>query len=164
MTPPVKIADIANCGARAAAILATLHRRCFETAWSQAEFARLLARDGAYAFIAARAEREIGLLFAQRVLDEAEIYALGVLPRWRRQGIGTRLINVASGALARDGAKNVFLEVAETDSSALGCYRKNGFDVAGRRPGYYPGSGRARTAIVMRHRLVPHCTMARHRT
>ncbi len=62
--------------------------------------------------------------------DEAEILNLAVHPAHRRGGIGALLL---SGL----GYENLYLEVRETNETAIAFYNKLGFYKQGVRPGYY---------------------------
>ena len=69
--------------------------------------------------------------------DEAELLNLAVLPSCRRQGIGSRLLEQMFREAATRGAARIFLEVRETNQSAIGLYQRYGFAVSMRRRGYY---------------------------
>jgi ribosomal-protein-alanine N-acetyltransferase len=57
--------------------------------------------------------------------------------------------------LARGGVRHVFLEVAASNTAALGLYRDMGFLEAGRRPGYYRRKHGTEDALIMRRELSP---------
>ena len=69
--------------------------------------------------------------------DEAEILTIAVLPPWRRQGLGERMLMAALDAIDASGIQSVFLEVAENNPAGQNLYRKHGFTQVGRRSGYY---------------------------
>jgi len=72
-----------------------------------------------------------------RSAGEAHISTLAVHPRLRRKGIG-QLILLAMIDKARSlGAKHITLEVRASNLVAQSLYRKYGFQVVGRRRGYY---------------------------
>jgi len=122
------------------AALAGIHAACFSTPrpWSAAEFAALLAAEGA--ILAAESR---GFLLARTLLDEAEILTLAVLPEARRQGIASRLLSRFSAAAIERGVKTVFLEVAADNAAALALYTRAGFSPTALRKGYYTCTGRA---------------------
>ena len=74
---------------------------------------------------------------------EREILNVAVANRYRRQGIGTALLQNELGRRAV-----CFLEVRESNGAALALYRKLGFVEVGRRPQYYDAP--VETAIVMK--------------
>lgn len=75
-------------------------------------------------------------LMASVVPPEAEITDLGVHPRTRRTGQARRLI-----AELQDITDTIFLDVAETNTTAISLYQSSGFRVTGRRPHYYEVAG-----------------------
>ena len=113
--------------------LADLHADVFDAPWSAAAFADLLGQAGVFA-----EGDEGGFILIRIVADEAEILTLGVRPEARRQGLGGRLVQSASGRASRLGATRLFLEVAEDNLSARALYDGLGFETAGRRRRYYP--------------------------
>ena len=51
------------------------------------------------------------------------------------------------------GATQIFLEVRPSNEAALALYKKVGFEMIGRRKGYYPALNGREDAVVMRHLL-----------
>jgi [ribosomal protein S18]-alanine N-acetyltransferase len=76
--------------------------------------------------------------------NESELLNVAVDPKFRRRGIGRRLI--AECTSRHTGT--VWLEVRERNSAARNFYQHLGFAEAGRRPDYYREGGDA--AIVMK--------------
>lgn len=72
--------------------------------------------------------------------SEAEIHTLGVEPSWQHRGVGRALLAGLLAAADAEGA-TVFLEVRTDNEAALALYRSEGFEVLGRRKGYYRPSG-----------------------
>jgi len=128
------------------AILARLHGACFADAWSETTLAELLASPGVFAFLADGGE---GFVLARAVAGEAEILSIGVVPAYRRKGIGRRLLSAAAVEAKRRGAKHLFLEVASDNGPALALYRGAGFARVGRRAGYYHRAAGAVAAEVL---------------
>jgi len=69
--------------------------------------------------------------------DQAELLNLAVHPSFRRQGVGSQMLEETLAATARQGATRIFLEVRHSNTPALRFYERHGFQVCGRRPGYY---------------------------
>lgn len=113
-------------------VLATLHAQAFDHPWSAAELTALLDSPGAFAI----AEEE-GFVLARAIAGEAEIITLAVVPAARRQGLATRLMEQAVVRAIALGAEAMFLEVAEDNHAAARLYAGLGFEIAGRRVGYY---------------------------
>lgn len=137
------------------AVLAALHSEAFEQGWSAREFRELLAMPGAKAIIAHEAGVPQAFLLARQAADEAEIVTIATRPAARRLGIARQLLAFWMAQAAAQGVRQVFLEVAVTNSAALGLYAALGFAEAGRRKGYYRRGNTAQDAIVMRREAVP---------
>ena len=85
-------------------------------------------------------ERTLAFLYVQKVLDEAEIIRIAVVPEWRRRGLANRLWEVLVRHPGGCDPARVFLEVAAANAPARAFYERLGFRVSGRRAGYYgPG-------------------------
>ncbi len=76
--------------------------------------------------------------------QESEILNLAVGPGSRRQGVGISLLQEA----VRHLPGPVFLEVRASNRAALDFYQCFGFQVVGRRPGYYENP--SESAVVMK--------------
>ncbi len=83
----------------------------------------------------------IGFLVLWKIVDEAHIATLAVHPRFRRQGVASLLLRTALDAAAEEGTRVAYLEVRASNASAQRLYRAFGFQVVGRRRGYYRDSG-----------------------
>lgn len=101
-------------------------------------------------------DREIiGYAVLAHMVDEAHLLNLCVAPAWQGLGHGQRLLRRATDIARWHAARRLLLEVRPSNPAALHIYRQNGFEVIGRRPGYYPASSGREDAIVMARRLKP---------
>jgi ribosomal-protein-alanine N-acetyltransferase len=131
--------------------LAALHAEAFDAPWTAADFADLLETPATMAVAAGDLD---GFVLVRIAAGEAEILTIAVRPAARRGGIGRRLVDAAAEAAARREAESLWLEVAADNAAALALYAAAGFEVAGRRPGYYKrGGGTRMDAVVMRRTL-----------
>ncbi len=92
---------------------------------------------------------ESGFIFCGKVLDEAEIYTICVLPDKRRLGIGGNLLDAAVQYADQNGIKKFFLEVDENNTAALALYTAGGFKKVGFRKNYYTDGKKITNAIIM---------------
>ena len=150
--------SLRRAGAVDAALLGRLHRECFASdrdgeAWGTEAMAGLITAPGHFALIAQEAERPIGFVLARRVSDQAEILSLGVPAAARRRGIATALLAGILGFLVAQGARQVFLEVAEDNEGAQALYRSLGFSPTGRRLAYYARADGRVDAVVYHREL-----------
>ena len=128
---------VETVGFEAAEGLAELHARAFAAPWSLGDLRALMGGYGAVALAAGEAERRLGFILMRCVAGEAEILTLAVSPAARRRGVGVALVDAAASTAFALSADRLWLEVATDNDAAVALYRKAGFAVTGRRPGYY---------------------------
>lgn len=107
--------------------------------WSAREYDALFAPEAPerVALVAyERADAIAGFVVA-RCGEEWELENVVVDPMFRRRGIGRALIEELMRRARQGGAKDVFLEVRESNAAARALYGKMGFREEGRRPRYY---------------------------
>ncbi len=124
--------------------------------WSDAQFTAVCAgTDGspAWALVAADDGRIDGFVVASRVLDEASILSIAVVPRQQRNGLGRSLLLAAIARAEREGAVRCLLEVRETNAAARRLYTEIGFALDGVRKNYYPREGGREDALLMSREL-----------
>ncbi len=121
--------------------------------WPEESYQEVLTWPGVVALVSEVDEKVTGLILGRRVADEAEILNLAVLPPARRRGEGGALLKAALEEFRSRGVTRVFLEVRESNMTAITFYAKHGFEKAGRRGGYYRNPDEA--AIVMAKKLTP---------
>lgn len=137
---------VRRCGEADPAALAELDAACFSPAWTAAALAAELAQRGALGLLLTRAAAPIGYALFRRLLDEAELLRIGVLPGERGRGFATQLLAHGLGLLREEGVVACLLEVREDNAAAVAVYRHAGFAVVGRRRSYYPDGT---TALLM---------------
>jgi [ribosomal protein S18]-alanine N-acetyltransferase len=120
----------------AAAIAAILAASTGASRWSAGDIL-MLAQGGTRIWVAEEAGEVVAASAARTVADEVEILNLGVAPPWRRRGVGRNLLVAAIERAAQAGARQVFLEVRESNRGARAFYAALGFVQTGRRPNYY---------------------------
>lgn len=131
------------------ALLAALDAACLPEVWEAGFFEQILKDPGGFAFIGEANGVPLGFVLGRRAADEAEILALGVLPAYRRNGLGGRLVRAAAVRAQALGATALFLEVAVDNGAARALYAAHGFCEAGARKRYY-GAGAGGDALVLR--------------
>ena len=127
----------------------------FPTPWSLSSFRYELVENPYAGLYGARCANGPLVAFAcVWVIDqELKINNLAVHPRWRGRGIGGRLLEALLEIGARQGCLEATLEVRPSNGPALSMYSRAGFQVVGRRRGYY--SDTHEDALVMSCPLVP---------
>jgi [ribosomal protein S18]-alanine N-acetyltransferase len=135
-----------------------LHHEAFEpmgeSGWTRQDIAGLLASPGVAGFLLTEAMIDIGMAICRVVADEAELLTVAVDPGHRRRGGARLLLDAVVEKAQSGGARSLFLEVGEDNARARALYDSLGFDVVGRRAGYYVRQGRPTAdAFIMRLNL-----------
>lgn len=137
-------------------VAALHHQGGFARPWEPGECAALLADRAVVAegvFIGSAGD-PCGFVLSRMAADEAEILSIVVAGGRRRSGLGQSLLCAHMAQLAARGAVQLFLEVEEGNEPAIGLYNRLGFEIVGRREGYYPKPDGSRVAaLVMRRAL-----------
>lgn len=125
----------------------------FATPWSSRTFLNLLRRPNAALLVAEDARRTIlGYAVVWFAGPEGELGDLAVRDDRRRSGIGGALVEAVLAEAGARGASEVYLEVRESNESARTLYGRLGFEVIGRRPGYYAEP--VEDALIMRRSVI----------
>ena len=105
--------------------------------WSADQLAQELNRENGWQFVALDQGRPVGFVCGRIVIDEAEIFKVGVAKNARRQGVGSLLLEHCLGFMADHGVKSCFLELRCSNDAAKNLYLKYGFQQVGQRKNYY---------------------------
>lgn len=91
----------------------------------------------------------IGFCILQPVVDEANLLLMAIDPSMQGQGLGYQLLD-QSIQLLQNNPVQIFLEVRESNTVAIGLYEKLGFHQIDIRRNYYPkASGGNENAVIM---------------
>lgn len=91
----------------------------------------------------------VGFCVLQPVLDEANLLLMAVDPICQGQGLGYQLL-IESIERLKNNPIQIFLEVRESNYSAIGLYEKSGFHQIDLRKNYYPTlNGNKEHAVIM---------------
>jgi len=143
---------LSQAGPADARAMAALHAASFHRAWSDGEFADLLAQGDVVADRVIVGRWLAGFILSRIAAGEAEILSVAVKPARRGKGLGRGLLDQHLRRLAGRGVGTVFLEVAEDNWPARALYRRAGFSDVGRREGYYP-EAKGAAALILRRDL-----------
>jgi len=129
-----------------------IERASFPTPWSRGAFLYELKENQVARCWVARVARDVvGYLCVWEVGSELHITNLAVHPAWRRRGIARSLLGAILEDARRRRLTSAVLEVRPTNREARGLYERSGFQVIGRRKGYYYDTGE--DALVMEANL-----------
>lgn len=120
-----------------------LEERIFPTPWTRKSYEFELEHNPASEqwVIEVWAEQNEWLIVAYSVCwqlgDELHVANIAVAPKFRRLGLGRRLLHHVLARAAEKGMKSATLEVRSGNLAAQALYAHFGFEVVGRRKRYY---------------------------
>jgi ribosomal-protein-alanine N-acetyltransferase len=128
-----------------------IDQACYEpeVAYSKRELRAYLRFNGSDCLVAeaqadsaspGAAEQQIaGFCISARRDESGYIVTIDVLPEFRRHQVGTELLNEIERRLAANGVREVALETATDNDSAVAFWTKHGYRNRGIKKDYYPG-------------------------
>jgi ribosomal-protein-alanine N-acetyltransferase len=126
-----------------------IERESFTAPWSRGAFLYEIEQNrAARCWVSRHRQAIVGYLCLWEVADEIHITNLAVDRAFRRRGVARFLLTETLSEARARGIRSVFLEVRPNNTEALGLYAAQGFQVIGRRKGYYYDTGE--DALVMR--------------
>lgn len=129
--------EILEMDQKTAVQVAQLEEICFSDPWSEKSIASELSNPLSLWLVAMEGERLAGYVGSQSVEGEADMMNVAVHSDFRRRGVGETLVRALVTALAEKGIHSLTLEVRVSNVSAIGLYRKIGFEQVGLRKNYY---------------------------
>jgi [ribosomal protein S18]-alanine N-acetyltransferase len=126
-------------------VLWSIDQQCFAPgiAYSKRELAIYIRRRGSFTIVAEIAGTRnasspvAGFIVAEASRSMGHIISIDVLPESRRLGVGSKLLLAAENRLRSLGCRNVILETAVDNRSALGFYKRHQYTVLKVSPRYY---------------------------
>lgn len=115
--------------------IAEIEKHCFSTPWTEEQVA--LSGDSTVFFLAKREGKAIGYGGMYTVLDEGYVTNIGVMPQYRRLGIGRKLVEMLVEYSLEMKLAFLSLEVRPSNSEAIALYKSFGFEEIGRRKDFY---------------------------
>lgn len=117
--------------------LAIIEKECFSTPWSEKALSDEVENSHAR-FLVAFCDGEIsGYIGAHNIVGEVYITNVAVAKKFRRMGVGEKLIKALVDLCEKEGAEFITLEVRESNSPAIKLYEKTGFQKVGSRKNFY---------------------------
>jgi ribosomal-protein-alanine N-acetyltransferase len=99
-------------------------------------------------YIMCRIEHGFSDVKRLRFVRKGHIISVAVLPEFRRGGIAMELVKQALNALQEIKADECYLEVRETNDTAIKLYDKLGFSLARKVPHYYADGAEALVMVI----------------
>ena len=101
----------------------------------------LIKADNSFIYVYTISEKVCGYLMVLDSIDVYEILAIATVEEYRNKGIAQELLDKIK-------TKDIFLEVRESNQTAINFYKKNKFKEISIRKNYYPKP--AENAIIMK--------------
>ena len=117
--------------------LLEIERSSFANPWSEADFGYLLVDRDALCLGLLHCGELIGYALGYFADRDFYLANLAVDPGYRNRGWGGQLLERMLRVASAQGASCCALEVRSANRAARSLYRKAGFQVVGRRAGYY---------------------------
>ena len=116
-----------------------LEAECIKHPWTKEEITDLVRSDRKLCLVARtdNGDAVVGYCGASFVEDEAEVGNLCVSGKYRREGIGLKIMTKLMEELKEKGIKVLFLEVSKSNEPAVKLYEKLGFTMYSSRKDYY---------------------------
>lgn len=130
----------------------TIEQAVYAFPWSPGIFRDCLLA-GYTSLVLEHSGRVIGYGIISVAAGEAHLLNLAVSNAVRGMGHGRHLLEHLMQVVSRAGAERMYLEVRPSNTRALHLYERAGFELLGRRRGYYRAQGGTEDAVVLVHRF-----------
>lgn len=117
--------------------VAEIEEECFSVPFKESDILSYLEESYWRFFVARDKDKILGYVSFTIIIDEISICNVAVSPAYRRQGIGNALIEYLLSYAKKMGVKKLFLEVRESNISAISLYEKFGFLPVGVSKNHY---------------------------
>jgi ribosomal-protein-alanine N-acetyltransferase len=125
-----------------------IEQSAYEFPWARNIFEQTI-KSNKYAVVMESNQRIVGYGVVSYVVGEAELLNLCIDPVQQGKGQGVALLEHLVDNATESGNKDMYLEVRESNASALHIYEKSGFNEIGRRKNYYPAKTGREDAVLM---------------
>ena len=116
-------------------------------AYNKDDFRRWLGYNPDLCLVAEIDGRIAGDMISRILDDKAELASLAIHPTYRRREVGSALLEETVSRVKAYGVDHIDLEVRETNLDGFRFWKKMGFMLMGKQPGYYKDG---ETALQMR--------------
>lgn len=124
-----------------------IEQQAFSHPWSRPLYEDALVRYQCW--VLERGTEHVGHAVMQYVVDEAHLLNIVVAVGHQGQGHGRLLLEYVLQQAQKQGSRECFLELRESNHAAYALYERAGFNELGRRANYYPAVAGREDAILM---------------
>lgn len=115
-------------------VIYDLEKKSFSHAWSLEGYRNELKKESTFIRVAvprAGTDTIIGVICFRIIYGEGYLMKLNVAEKFRRQGIGSMMLNMFIETCEKRRVSDTVLDVSKENTAALSLYEKQGFVVAG---------------------------------
>ena len=122
--------------------LVAIDQLCFPKAiaYGRREMKTYLHGEGSHCIVAGLPGTLAGFIITEHTGDLAHVITLDVLAQFRRQSIGSQLLQAAEQEAASSGCSAIYLETATSNKAAIALWTRHGYGRVDTVRNYY-GSG-----------------------
>lgn len=114
-----------------------IEKEIFKSPWSYDSFVNILNNEYTHYFTVAISDMIIGYFGLLIILDECQIYNIGIVKNERNNGYGNEIMNFIINFCIKTKVEYITLEVREYNFKAIHLYDKFGFKKISRIKDYY---------------------------
>jgi ribosomal protein S18 acetylase RimI-like enzyme len=118
-----------------------IDQACYELgiAYSRRELRNYMRFPGSQCIVADAGSKPMGFILTAHRDTWGYIITIDILARYRRLRAGSQLLAEAERRLAAAGVREIALETATDNTSAIAFWQKHGYRTRGIKKRYYPG-------------------------
>lgn len=130
-----------------------IEKESMPSPWSKELFEEELRREAAHYFVIEEEGQVAGYMGYWEAPEEAHIINLAIGKKFRKRGLGLKMVEACLRFAAKRGARLATLEARESNEAARQLYEKSGFRFVAIRKKYY--SDNQEDAVVMMREITP---------
>jgi tRNA threonylcarbamoyl adenosine modification protein YeaZ/ribosomal-protein-alanine acetyltransferase len=117
-------------------VISAIESRVFSMPWKPADFREMITAEFAHYYVAVVDEKLVGAVGMRNIAGDGQITNILVDIPFRRRGIGRKMLKHMLDELTGE-VETFSLEVRAGNIAAINLYQSMGFELSGRRPGFY---------------------------
>lgn len=114
-----------------------IEQECFSLPWSENSFRDSLEKPYAIFYVAETNNQIIGYVGVYQMTDECDITNVAVSSKYRRKGVGRKLLEAVEEYAINNSIQSITLEVRESNYSAIKLYEIMKYENVGIRKNFY---------------------------
>lgn len=130
-----------------------IEQESYDYPWCEEDFLRCLRQRNCIGMVAELGEKVVGFMIYELHKSKLHILNFAVHPEYRRQGIGTQMIQKLISKLSSHRRTRITLEIRETNLGSQIFFRQGGFRAVRVMREHYEDTGE--DAYLMHYRFVP---------